>query len=513
MVLKICLKSNCLKKICNIITEFFNNEILFYEYDNINNSQICDYYIDYDNLHLDDKKCLNIICDQCQCNYETNILNLHTYFYILECNLNNISESYDKLIYISYVVYNFILINTKMLANKPIVLDPITTIFFIFNKNISTTRLGDGEVMMLNGDNILDVNKQWINNEPHSLFLFNEMLYINWLKNIIKQNNEKLLVCVQNCEYSILTNIYNNLFWFSWYNKGKKHYVDNKIYGDCLIGRPYAYKFNIDKYYEILLGFIKNKKIIVICNNKMFISYINKFYFVAKNISFMFVPDMFDTVTKNDSLNYVEKISKLILEKINENIQLCVIQFGLYSKFICDNISKFTQIIDIGEFVYEKPSYDKNFYYDIENVLSKLNYYIFDNGKINYDIVTTDECNFSDEFDPLIIIIRKILSENDKLDFNMEIFGVRFNQRTLSENYSDHIIKGKLKVTTNVPMKIFNGKKWLHLNVTNYEDDFEIHNINKWRVSPSTIFLKENLGMENVEFIIYEIQFKITEIV
>ena len=95
----------------------------------------------------------------------------------------------------------------------------------------------------------------------------------------------------------------------------------------------------------------------------------------------------------------------------------------------------------------------------------------------------------------------------------MEIFGIRFNQETLSKNYLNSVIKGKLTIKSNLPLKIFNGKKWMHVNSLTYDDDFDILNIDKWRISPSNEFLNLNINKENIEFIIYDVKFKITEII
>ena len=95
----------------------------------------------------------------------------------------------------------------------------------------------------------------------------------------------------------------------------------------------------------------------------------------------------------------------------------------------------------------------------------------------------------------------------------MKMFGIRFKQDTLSRNYLNSTIRGKLKVKSNLPLKIFNGENWLHINFNSYENDFEIHNINKWRISPSDEYLSENIGKKNVNFIIYYVEFKIDEII
>lgn len=165
----------------------------------------------------------------------------------------------------------------------------------------------------------------------------------------------------------------------------------------------------------------------------------------------------------------------------------------------------------MGYFYFKNIIFSKNNYYDINNVLSLLNYYIFHNNIVSYDIITKNT-GIIDESDPVIINIKEILSLNEILEPNMKSFGIRFNQKSLSDNYLNSTIKGKLTVKSNIPLKLFDGKNWLHINNDSYDNDFDIYNINKWRISPSNEYLNEHIGKKNIEFIIYDTRFKIYEI-
>jgi hypothetical protein len=168
--------------------------------------------------------------------------------------------------------------------------------------------------------------------------------------------------------------------------------------------------------------------------------------------------------------------------------------------------------IDLGYFEFKDLLFSKKYYYDINNILSSLNYYIFHNNVIGYEIIKKST-EILDESDHLIINIKDIITLNNELDPNMKSFGIRFNQKSIADNYLNSIIKGKLTVISNIPLKLFNGKNWLHINMDSYEENFDIYNINKWRISPSNEYLNENIGKTNVEFKIYHIGFKIYEIV
>ena len=186
----------------------------------------------------------------------------------------------------------------------------------------------------------------------------------------------------------------------------------------------------------------------------------------------------------------------------------------IFSKYISSYLLNYYGIttIDLGYFNLNNVIFSINHYYDINNVLSSINYYIFHNNVIGYDILK-NSTDILDENNPVIINIKEIISLNDKLEPNIQSFGIRFNQISLSKNYLNSIIKGKLTVKSNIPLKLFNGKNWLHININSYENDFDIYNINKWRISPSNEYLNENIGKNNIEFIIYHIGFKIYEII
>ena len=69
--------------ICDLITAKFNCEIIFRD----NDKENADYYIQYNDIEINNKKCLNIIYSENNDNYNSNILNLYDYCYILYCEL------------------------------------------------------------------------------------------------------------------------------------------------------------------------------------------------------------------------------------------------------------------------------------------------------------------------------------------------------------------------------------------------------------------------------------------
>ena len=69
------------------------------------------------------------------------------------------------------------------------------------------------------------------------------------------------------------------------------------------------------------------------------------------------------------------------------------------------------------------------------------------------------------------------MEEEDKLEFNMSIFGIRFD--SLLTTYTNSIIVGKLRVESNVPLKIYNGTKWIHHNKSTFDDIIEITKLEK----------------------------------
>ena len=499
--------SSVFNEIFKIINEKFNSNLIF-----INEKiEKIDYYIEYNNIQTKDDKYLNIINFK-EDNYHNhkNVLNLHDYLYILDCNLDNINEKYENLVYISYVIYNFIIINTKLIINKPIVLDPISTIKLLLNKKSSLVRFGDGEIRYMHDSFI---------NYGNSVQKYIDPVIMK--KSLIENiNNTSIISCIPDAYYdeyyntcfdknkkNIITNQNGKNMGIEYYNK---FVLKDYIYGSCFIGRIYGYKnINNDKYISFYINkFIKNKDNIIICSREEYKFFLNKYYFSSNNNIIIICPRLINDEYSFDIINYTNKILKLCCSFKYENIYL---HFGIYSKYISYILQKHNiNTIDAGTFNINF-KLDKDFIYDINNVLSILNYYIYHNNVIKYNINSNNDV--LDENEPLIININEILTENNKLNSYMQCFGIKFNIEAISKHYINSVVKGKLKVKSNLPLKIFNGKNWLNINVKNYDNDLEIHNINKWRISPSNEYLSENMGSKNIEFIIYYIEFKINEII
>lgn len=68
--------------------------------------------------------------------------------------MSNISIKHENMIYLSYVIYNYIVIYAKIQINKSIVLDPITTMINLIYTNKSFVRFGDGEITILEKKNL-----------------------------------------------------------------------------------------------------------------------------------------------------------------------------------------------------------------------------------------------------------------------------------------------------------------------------------------------------------------------
>ena len=68
---------------------------------------------------------------------------MYNYYYILECDISTISVKYENLVYLSYVIYNFIIINTNFQTNKPIVLDRGVSITKVYNSMPQKNQFGE----------------------------------------------------------------------------------------------------------------------------------------------------------------------------------------------------------------------------------------------------------------------------------------------------------------------------------------------------------------------------------
>ena len=114
------------------------------------------------------------------------------------------------------------------------------------------------------------------------------------------------------------------------------------------------------------------------------------------------------------------------------------------------------------------------------------NVYIFHNNIIKYKLIT--------QSNEIIINIDEILSQNNNLDPNMEIFGINIRGVPLTN------FNAKIELQANLPMKIFDGKKWVRYDTNIISEDIFIKNVNKWRISISNDFLKKNLNEKNIVF-------------
>lgn len=126
---------------------------------------------------------------------------------------------------------------------------------------------------------------------------------------------------------------------------------------------------------------------------------------------------------------------------------------------------------------------------DISYLLTDINnLYFFHNNVIKYELQKYGTY--------IVICIEKILSKNNKLDENMKIFGINIR------GFNFLSVNLKLELESNLPIKIFTGKKWINYNKNIIEDDIFIEDINKWQISISDDFLEKNIEQRNVLFTI-----------
>jgi len=123
---------------------------------------------------------------------------------------------------------------------------------------------------------------------------------------------------------------------------------------------------------------------------------------------------------------------------------------------------------------------------------NKDSFYIYHNNSIKYSLVFIT---------PKIILNVTYNLINNEIDANMFIFGFKI---ILPLNINE--CKLKIKLNSNIPIKIYDGKKWLHFNVCELNEIIQINDINKWRISPSNEYINQS-KMSTFQFIsnIYEL--------
>jgi hypothetical protein len=127
---------------------------------------------------------------------------------------------------------------------------------------------------------------------------------------------------------------------------------------------------------------------------------------------------------------------------------------------------------------------------DIDNI------YCYHNNIIKYNII-----KYGSE---IIVNIDEILSVDGKLNEYMKLFGIKIK---ISEIINFNV---KLNLESNLPIKIYTGKKWINYNTYLIDETIFIDNVEKWRISPSNEYLQSNINKKNI---IFSMKIKIFEYV
>ena len=379
-----------LKSVYSYINNNFNNTFHFFynlpsKY--ISDNNICIYEYIVSEADIDDN-ILYINMNMELLIYKKNILNLHVHLDLIDFDIKDINDTNEKqLIYISNVIYNFIRINTNLITDYPIVLDPVSSIIELINNNKSYIRFGDGELRIIKKGKF----SSW---HPGSV-LKDKELYSNLFKELAKNKKKNILmgICdVYNESYRKIWNERDGNFWYL--GKHGKRWLDatdlsmSNFYGSCFIGRIRNYTiFNKSKILKLFSTILLNKINIIICAKDTIKCRIDQGLFISKKNIFVLCNHQHgkegNTINNENTIDDLVTTTRKLCKKYNAN---CYVHMGFYAKKICYDLAKHNiKCIDLGTWSYDRLILNKHELCKIDNIVS-LSYLVDNSGKLKTDL-------------------------------------------------------------------------------------------------------------------------------
>ncbi|MEI6528163.1 MAG: SP_1767 family glycosyltransferase [bacterium] len=214
------------------------------------------------------------------------------------------------------------------------VLTPIKTLDVICQKNLSVIRFGDGEMSLIEKED-LAFQKQ------------NDQLSSR-LKAVLQSKLPNLLICIPNI-WGRLENFNKNYFWFSLHHlfKYKKSWSrllsKDQIYGDAFISRPYlSYKdaSQAGVIFQKLFSIWQGKEVILIEGSKSRLGVGNDMFDKAKSVSRILCPS-------ENAYSKYEEIKKEALKAPTD--RLILLSLGPAAKVLAYDLFMLGyRVIDIG---------------------------------------------------------------------------------------------------------------------------------------------------------------------
>lgn len=460
-----------LERIINIIVKSYDDRIIISENSNNFDIKIIKLENNYNTNDL-------FISYEEYIGFNKNILSLKPYFEIL--NYNSKMNDEVKDFYLGYVLYNYILINTDLEFNKPIVLDPITSITYLINTKKSLSRFGDGELS-------ISIGKRAPYGEPIEFYKDN-------FNKILNEDNKNLFIGICDIFHDTCIKFWiraESKYWFDdkkWFKRYLSILPKNKtIYLSANISRVTHYKnINLDKYFEYYSKLYLNKEIVVVCNKNKFYSHLNNFLYPADKITFIIIKS--ERCSIDDEFIYENCI------KYGKN-KLILMYAGPYATYTSSRISKIEnyRCIDSGSFYFSINDYDFEYLRKINNLTYKFNFELDTNKKyiIENDFKNADSKIIIDENDSLIIKFDSEILKN-------EYIKIHFKTPDILKKYEK--VNCEIYLDSNSDCLFFSDKNILINNKENTQININFK-INSWYIQP--------LNLDNNNFIIKEFKLKI----
>ena len=424
----------------------------------------------------------------------------------LACFEDFVSNPDFRLRLLVYNIYHKILnlIDKDTFTLKyPIIFDPIETYLVSSLTDKSFFRIGDGQQNVKRGS---------YPNMPDKLVKITEKV----LNKNYNYNKDRLLICYNDMYYGGILN--NNASFYWGYDKNTGGFINGSyairqlentnlkdIYysSHAFKANSSYHSFDTSKIHNLLVRMVYNKDIIIInqCSVHNMFGYRSRIDINYGNESAHLSQQVVDSV--------MQQLNVIFTQNPKRDYTIFV-KGAILGSLVVDTYYDRYRVCEIGSYNFALPKFTLTQLINNSKLyrLCKLFHYIYHNNKINYSIKS--DSKLIDNTKPLHLIIDKILEVDGKLELNMSIFGIRFDSPL--SLYTNSITVGKLKVDSNIPLKIYTGAKWIHHNKSTYDDLIEIANINKWRISPSNEFLQDNIGKNDIEFIINTISFQLAQI-
>nr|WP_241993677.1 GT-D fold domain-containing glycosyltransferase [Helicobacter sp. MIT 05-5293] len=230
------------------------------------------------------------------------------------------------------------------IITPPKIKNEFETLQELIDTQKSFIRFGDGEYMIMNGEDI-------------GFQKYNENLARN-LQEIIVSNDENLLIGIGNLWFSVPDkNFRAGSYKYTWalgeYANITRYLTKGKIYGSTNVSQVYAaYKeYDFERHFKMLRQIFENKKVVLVCGDRV-LKNIQYNLFESYEIEMIFGPT-------RDAYNALDELKTECLKKSKD----CILIFALGpagKALAYEMFKKGYRVLDLGHAIKDYDAYKRN---------------------------------------------------------------------------------------------------------------------------------------------------------